>query len=90
MFKGIRRQEPEAAQPGSALSLKTALGFAAMVAAVLFASAALNAWLGRAGVIVASAVAGSRYPFHCRFRGVAGSGRKNKRAGRRHPPALPG
>jgi uncharacterized membrane protein (DUF4010 family) len=57
-IRGMRRDAPDAAQPGSAFSLKTALAFAATMAAVLFASAALNSWLGKAGVIVASAIAG--------------------------------
>jgi uncharacterized membrane protein (DUF4010 family) len=55
---GIRHDAPSATQPGSAFSLKTALAFAATMAAVLLASAALNSWLGKAGVIAASVVAG--------------------------------
>src|SRR5579864_247070 len=55
---GIRHDAPRATQPGSAFSLKTALAFAATMAAVLLASAALNSWLGKAGVIAASVVAG--------------------------------
>jgi uncharacterized membrane protein (DUF4010 family) len=57
-IRGIRHDAPGTTQPGSAFSLKTALAFAATMAAVLFASAALNSWLGKAGVIFASAVAG--------------------------------
>jgi uncharacterized membrane protein (DUF4010 family) len=55
---GIRHDAPSATQPGSAFSLKTALAFAATMAVVLLASAALNSWLGKAGVIAASVVAG--------------------------------
>lgn len=57
-IKGMRHDAPDATQPGSAFSLKTALAFAATIAAMLFASAALNSWLGKAGVIVAAGVAG--------------------------------
>ena len=44
--------------PESAFSLKTAFTFAAILAAVLLASAALQDWFGDTGVIVATAVAG--------------------------------
>jgi uncharacterized membrane protein (DUF4010 family) len=47
-LKNIRQKGPDSTLPGSAFSLKTALGFAASIAAVLFASSALNAWLGPA------------------------------------------
>jgi uncharacterized membrane protein (DUF4010 family) len=57
-LKSIRWEVRDPTQPGSAFSLKAAVGFAAMMAGVLFTSAALNSWLGRAGVIAASAVAG--------------------------------
>ena len=40
------------------LSLKAALLFAAIISAVLFVSAAFNAWLGKTGVIVASILGG--------------------------------
>jgi uncharacterized membrane protein (DUF4010 family) len=39
-------------------SVKTALLFAAIIAIILIASAALNAWFGQAGLVVASGVAG--------------------------------
>ena len=39
-------------------SVKTALLFAAIIAIILIASAALNAWFGQAGLVVASSVAG--------------------------------
>jgi uncharacterized membrane protein (DUF4010 family) len=57
-IRGVRHDAPDTTQPGSAFSLKTALAFAATMAAVLLASAVLNSWLGQAGVIVASAVSG--------------------------------
>lgn len=43
---------------GRALDLKTALGFAALVAIVLVASAGLNAWLGARGMLLGAAVTG--------------------------------
>jgi uncharacterized membrane protein (DUF4010 family) len=43
---------------GRAFSLKTAVIFAATIAFMLFVSAALNAWMGGRGVIVAAAGAG--------------------------------
>ena len=54
----VRQQVPLAAQKGRAFSLKSAVFFAGMIAAMLFLSAALNAWLGKAGVLAAAAVAG--------------------------------
>ncbi len=44
--------------PGSAFSLKTALIFAAILAAVLLLAAALQDWMGDAGVILAAGAAG--------------------------------
>jgi uncharacterized membrane protein (DUF4010 family) len=57
-LRSIRHDAPSIPQSGSAFSLKTALAFAATFTGVLFAAAALNFWLGKSGVIVASAVAG--------------------------------
>ncbi len=54
----VRQQVPLVAQKGRAFSLKTAVFFAGMIAAMLCLSAALNAWLGKAGVLAAAAVAG--------------------------------
>lgn len=54
----VRQQVPLVAQEGRAFSLKSAVLFAGMIAAMLFLSAALNAWLGKAGVLAAAAVAG--------------------------------
>ena len=53
-----RQEVPLAAQKGRAFSLKSAVLFAGIIAVMLFVSAALNAWLGKAGVLVAAAVAG--------------------------------
>jgi uncharacterized membrane protein (DUF4010 family) len=44
--------------PGSAFSLRTALTFAAILAAVLVLAAALQDWFGEAGVILAAGAAG--------------------------------
>jgi len=54
----VRQEVPVAAQKGRAFSLKIAIFFAATIAVMLFLSAALNAWLGKAGVLAAAAVAG--------------------------------
>jgi uncharacterized membrane protein (DUF4010 family) len=45
-------------KPSRSFSVKTALTLAAVIAAVLITSAALKAWFGQAGLVVASAVAG--------------------------------
>jgi uncharacterized membrane protein (DUF4010 family) len=58
MIRSIRGDAVQASQKGSVLSLKTALLFAAIMSLVLLASAALNAWLGKAGVVLASILAG--------------------------------
>jgi uncharacterized membrane protein (DUF4010 family) len=58
MFLSARQTVAPAAQKGRAFSLKTAVLFAALIAGVLLLSAGLNAWLGRAGVLAAAAVAG--------------------------------
>lgn len=52
------RQKTEGASAGDALSLKTALIFAATLSAVLLASAAMRQWFGEAGAILAAALAG--------------------------------
>ena len=54
----VRKEVPLAAQKGRAFSLKSALFFAGIIAVMLFFSAALNAWLGKAGVLLAAAAAG--------------------------------
>lgn len=48
----------EMSKPTRSFSVKTALILAAVIAVVLIASAALSAWFGQAGLVVASAVAG--------------------------------
>jgi uncharacterized membrane protein (DUF4010 family) len=57
-IRGMRHDVAHSTQPGSTFSLKTALAIAATMAAMLLVSAALNSWLGKAGVIAGSAVAG--------------------------------
>lgn len=52
------RQRTEGASAGDALSLQTALIFAATLSVVLLVSAALRHWFGEAGAIVAAALAG--------------------------------
>jgi len=48
----------EISKPGRSFSVKTAFILATVIAAALLASAALKAWFGQAGLVVASAVAG--------------------------------
>jgi uncharacterized membrane protein (DUF4010 family) len=54
----VREKVPPPAQKGRAFSLKGAAFFAGLIAVMLFLSAALNAWLGKTGVLVAAAVSG--------------------------------
>ena len=54
----LRQKATPSQQKGRAFSLKTALFFAAIITIVLVASAALRAWIGPAGVLVAAAAAG--------------------------------
>ncbi len=49
---------PEVSQLSRSFSVKTALILAAVIAVVLTASSALNAWFGQAGLVFASGVAG--------------------------------
>ncbi|HST10268.1 MAG TPA: DUF4010 domain-containing protein [Terriglobales bacterium] len=58
MFLSVRRETPQSAQKGRAFSLKMAVLFASLIAVVLLLSAALNAWLGKNGVLAAAAFAG--------------------------------
>ena len=58
IFKSMGHSSPAPIPAGSAFSLKTALMFAATLAGVLLATAALNRWLGETGLIAASALAG--------------------------------
>lgn len=57
-LKTLRHEVPDQIQRGRPFSLRTALGFALAIAAMLLVSAALNYWFGERGVIVAAAVAG--------------------------------
>lgn len=54
----VSRPEPEIVEPGRAFDLKIALLLAATVTLVLLVAGALNAALGRAGLIIGTAVAG--------------------------------
>ncbi len=54
----LRHEVDEPQQPGRAFSLSTAFLFAAILAVVLMASAALQDWFGGRGVLAATAVAG--------------------------------
>jgi uncharacterized membrane protein (DUF4010 family) len=57
-FRTLKRQDAVKAPPGSAFDLKTTVTLAATVTAVTFASGAVNAWMGRRGLAVATAIAG--------------------------------
>jgi uncharacterized membrane protein (DUF4010 family) len=56
--KTVRSDMPLTTARGHAFSLKTAAIFAASIAVMLFVSAALNAWRGERGVIVAATLSG--------------------------------
>jgi uncharacterized membrane protein (DUF4010 family) len=59
LARGTQDQEPtEAMETGHAFSLKTSVGFAALLSVVLILSAGLNATLGGAGALLAAAIAG--------------------------------
>jgi len=55
---GLRHKSEDGADPGAAISLKSALIFGAILAVVLVASAALRSWFGDAGSVAAAALAG--------------------------------
>ncbi len=57
-FRNVRQVAPPSVQTGRAFSLKSAVLFAGLIAVMLFLSAALNAWLGKRGVLAAAAIAG--------------------------------
>jgi uncharacterized membrane protein (DUF4010 family) len=57
-IKAANQKPPTAEAKGRAFSLLTALIFAATVSAVLLVSAAVNRWLGSAGLAVAAGLAG--------------------------------
>lgn len=55
---GLRHKSAAEADPGAAISLKSALAFGGVLAVVLVASAALRTWFGDAGSVAAAALAG--------------------------------
>ena len=54
----LKHEGSDDEKPGRAFSLVTALALAATLAVILIASAALQAWLGEAGIVIAAGVAG--------------------------------
>ena len=57
-LNSFNHQSQELSKPSRSFSVKTALTLALVIAVLLIASAALKAWFGQAGLVVASAVAG--------------------------------
>ena len=57
-LNAFHKNGTESYQPTKTFSVKTALKFAAIIAFILIASAALKTWFGQAGLIAASGVAG--------------------------------
>jgi uncharacterized membrane protein (DUF4010 family) len=57
-LKGVARDAPAIVREDAAFSVKTTLVLAAILSVVLIAAAALRAWLGQSGVLIAAAVAG--------------------------------
>jgi uncharacterized membrane protein (DUF4010 family) len=57
-LRAVRQPEPDLVEPGRAFDLKIALLLAATVTLVLLVAGALNAALGRAGLVLGTAVAG--------------------------------
>jgi uncharacterized membrane protein (DUF4010 family) len=57
-LKSFHKRGTEITKPTQTFSVKTALMLATAIAAALVASAALKAWFGQAGLVVASGVAG--------------------------------
>lgn len=55
---GLRRPAQDGHDPAGAISLRSALTFGALLAAVMLAAAALRTWFGQAGSVVAAALAG--------------------------------
>ena len=54
----LKQESGGGEKPGRAFSLVTALALAATLAVILVVSAALQAWLGEAGIVIAAGVAG--------------------------------
>ena len=57
-LRALRDDADHQAPPGRAFEPRSALLFAATVGAILFVSAALNEWLGEAGLTLSAAAAG--------------------------------
>ncbi|MBL8859549.1 MAG: MgtC/SapB family protein [Planctomycetes bacterium] len=57
-LRGLRAQPPAASAPGRAFSLVTALVLTATISVMLLGAAAVEAWLGQTGLIVAAALGG--------------------------------
>jgi uncharacterized membrane protein (DUF4010 family) len=57
-LRALRQPPTETEEPGRPFSLSAALVFAATLSGVLLAAAALRAWFGEAGAILAAALAG--------------------------------
>src|SRR5690606_24349585 len=57
-LSALRKGDETQEEPGRALSIKGALLFAALLAAIMLAAAALREWFGGAGVLIAAAVGG--------------------------------
>lgn len=57
-LRSLHKNETDIYKPTKTFSVKTALILATVIAAALVASAALKAWFGQAGLVVASGVAG--------------------------------
>lgn len=58
MLRALRSSHAEIEESGQAVSIKTALILATVIALALLASAALKSWFGEAGLVVASGIAG--------------------------------
>jgi len=58
MGRSLSQKGDDSGQRGRAFSLSGAVGFAATVSAILFASAALRQWVGVAGVMMGAGLAG--------------------------------
>lgn len=54
----LNQNQTETSQPSKTFSVKHALILASAIAVILIISAALNAWFGQAGLVVASGIAG--------------------------------
>jgi len=77
MLSSFRQNGAEMGNPSRSFSVKTAMMLAAVIAIVLVASAALKAWFGQAGLVVASGVAGL-VDVHAATISVASLGAANK------------